>query len=429
MKVQQVISMSLKEHDQITIFQQLKQKIITREQAAITLGLSLRQVYRKIKSFLQDGTRSLAHKSRGQRGNRRIKDNIAKQAPEIIRKRYSDFGPTLAAEMLEEKHGIKINTETLRLLMIREGIWQKKTRKIKSRRWRKRRSCYGALLQLDGSRHDWFEGRREWCTLLVFIDDATSKLVWLEFAESESLDGVMRATKHYLQAHGKPVCLYTDFGSVFSVNTNNAERDKKTQYERALAELNIGISHAHSPQAKGRVERSNKTHQDRLIKLMRVANISTIEDANAYLQNVYIPKHNGLFAVDAESTIDMHQSIDSYDLDSILCIKNERTLANDWTIAYKSRYLQLCSDQRTILFPKNKIIVHEHLDGSIKLFIRKIKLDFKELSARPQKQNCERKFKEPTFTKPAPNHPWRKSINGECRAVYSAPRQLPGAPS
>jgi transposase len=423
LNAKQVISMSLKEQNQIGIFQKLQDEVITREQAANALGLSLRQVYRKIKSFLKEGAPSLAHKSRVKAGNRSIKAAIAHQAIEVIKERYSDFGPTLAAEMLAEKHDINVNAETLRLLMIKEGVWQKKSRKIKSRRWRKRKSCYGALVQLDGSRHDWFEGRREWCTLLVFIDDATSELVWLEFTKSDSLEGIMKATKNYFKAHGKPVCFYTDFGCVFSVNTNNPERDKKTQFERALAELNVGILHATSPQAKGRVERSNKTHQDRLVKMMRDENISTIDEANAYLQSIYIPKHNKKFAVAAENAINMHQPINNYDLDNILCIKNQRVLANDHTITYKSRYYQLNIDQKTILFPKNNITVHEHINGDIRLFIRKIELNFTELPMKPKKQNDERIIKEPIVVKPASNHPWRTKIKH--RTTYPAPQKAP----
>lgn len=406
-KAQQVISMSLKERDQSKIFEQLKNGVIMQQQAADALGLSLRQVQRKIKNFLLCGDASLVHGNRGRLSNRRIKEELVKAAINLVEEKYADFGPTLASEMLEERDNIKINHETLRLLMIRKGIWHRKVRKIKSKRWRKRKMCFGSLIQLDGSTHDWFEGRRGKCTLLVFIDDATSEVVWLEFVESESLEGVMRATKNYLIAHGRPVCFYTDYGSVFSVNTNNPEHIKKTQYERALKELGIKIIHAKSAQAKGRVERSNSTHQDRLVKMLRLENISTIEEANAYLHNVYIPKHNRKFAVEAESTVNMHQSIDQYDLDNILCVKEERVLTNDRTIMYKSQYLQLSSDQKAVVFPKEKIMVHEHLSGVIKLFIRGIELTFIILPKRPQKQHSERKVKEPKVTKPGMNHPWK----------------------
>lgn len=409
MKAQRVISMSLKERDQSKVLENLKNELITQQQAADALRLSLRQIQRKIKAFLQYGDLALAHKNRGRPSNRRTNKDIAKTALKLIREKYSDFGPTFAAEMLEERENIKLNQETLRLLMIRDGIWHKKARKVKSRRWRKRKECFGALIQLDGSQHDWFEGRRDKCSLLLFIDDATSEVVWLEFAESESYEGVMVAAKNYFRTYGRPVRFYTDYGCVYAVNLNNQERLKKTQFERALTELDIGISHASSPAAKGRAERSFKTHQDRLSKLLRLEGISTITGANEYLRRVYMPKHNKKFSVEAESSVNMHRSIDDFDLDNILCLKDERVLANDWTITYKTRYLQLHKDQKAVLFPKNKITVHEHLDGTLKLFIRNIGLDFTILPARPQKRVIERQPKElPQPKKPAADHPWRR---------------------
>jgi transposase len=425
-KAQQVISMSLKERDQIKVLENLKNRLITQQQAADALRLSLRQIQRKIKAFLLYGDLALAHKNRGRPSNRRTNEDIVKIALKLIREKYSDFGPTFAAEMLEEKENIKLNSETLRLLMIRGGIWHKKARKVKSRRWRKRKACFGALIQLDGSQHDWFEGRRDKCSLLLFIDDATSEVVWLEFAESESYEGVMAAAKNYFRTYGRPVRFYTDYGCVYAVNLNNQERFKKTQFERALAELDIGISHASSPAAKGRAERSFKTHQDRLPKLLRLEGISTITEANEYLRRVYMPKHNKKFSVEAESSVNMHRSIDGFDLDNILCLKDERVLTNDWTIVYKTRYLQLHKDQRAVLFPKNKITVHEHLDGTLKLLIRNIELDFTILPERPQKRVIERQPKElPQPKKPAANHPWRR--NPSCNTQRSEQPRISNA--
>ena len=187
-----------------------------------------------------------------------------------------------------------------------------------------------------------------------------------------------------------------------------------------MNELNIGINHAGSPQAKGRVERSNKTHQDRLVKMLRLENISSIEEANAYLQNVYMPLHNKKFAVEAENLVDMHRPTKGYDLDNILCFKEERVMPNDRTIMYKTRYLQLHADQKTLIFPKNTITVHEHLDGALRLFMRNMELNFTELTERPKKQIIEKIRKVPHFTKPAANHPWRGNKNYERSDVGSA---------
>jgi hypothetical protein len=240
--------------------------------------------------------------------------------------------------------------------MIRAGIWEGRKSRTKHRKKRERRSMRGIMIQLDGSPHDWFEGRGPKCTLLVFIDDATSQLLWLEFARSENESDVMRATRNYINRHGIPHEFYVDFGSVFSVNTNNPERDKKTQWERAVEELSIKVIHAHSPQAKGRVEKANDTLQDRLVKEMRLAGISSIEDANGFLREDYfIPKHNERFAVAPAQTGDAHRPLIGYDLDIIFCSRETRVLANDHTIVFNKRIFQLDRQQRTIIRPRDLI--------------------------------------------------------------------------
>jgi hypothetical protein len=215
----------------------------------------------------------------------------------------------------------------------------------------------------------------------VFIDDATSRIVWLEFAESESLVSVGTAMRNYVEEYGRPVSIYVDYGSVFSVNTNNPDRNKFSQFERTMGELDIKVIHARSPQAKGRVERANKTLQDRLVKEMRLKGISFIEAANAFLrQDEYIEKHNAMFAVEAAAPGNAHREILNQDLDQIFCIKEERVLTNDFTISYKGRIVQLEKHQRALIRPSNKIMVHENFDNSITLYIRNIKLNFKEIS-------------------------------------------------
>jgi hypothetical protein len=243
------------------------------------------------------------------------------------------------------------------------------------------------MVQLDGSPHDWFEGRGPRCTLLVFIDDATSQLLWLEFAPSESTEAVVTATKNYTQAHGKPHAIYVDYGSVFSVNTNNAEREKKTQWERMMQELSIEVIHAHSPQAKGRVERSNSTLQDRLLKELRLASISSIDEANRFIrESHYIALHNARFAVTPAQPGNAHRPTGTYDFETIFCFKDERILANDYTITFNKIILQLDKKQPTIIRPKNVISVRTHLNGSIDLFLRNNKLFYKEIVAKPPKK-------------------------------------------
>lgn len=268
--------------------------------------------------------------------------------------------------------------------MIRANLWQSKQKQVKHRKRRDRKVMLGMMVQLDGSPHDWFEGRADKCTLLVFIDDATSQILWLEFARSESVDTLMQATKNYVQKYGVPQLFYTDHGSVFHVNLNNVENIKKTQWERACAQLSIKVQHAHSPQAKGRVERCNSTMQDRLSKELRLAGIASIDDANNYLCNSnFIARHNAKFAVTAMQSGDAHANYQAYDLDDIFSIQETRVLANDFTITYQKHIFQLYAKQKTIIRPKNEITVKTHLNGTIRLWIRKTELCYYEIYARP----------------------------------------------
>ncbi len=292
--------------------------------------------------------------------------------------------------------------------MMKYDIWNVKARKIKHRIRRPRKNCFGIMIQLDGSPHDWFEGRAPKCTLLAFIDDATSKVVWLEFAKSESLGGVMKASWNYFNAYGLPSSFYTDYGSVFSVNTNNPERDKITQFERAMKELDIEVIHARSPQAKGRVERLFKTLQDRLPKELRLRNISSREEANNFLREIYISEHTAKFAVEAADSTNVHRPINGINLDTSLCIKERRILQNDFTITYQKRIFQLGAQQQTIIRPKETITIKKHLDGSITLSIRKVDLYFKEIKQRIKTEK-EKKVREFKYYKPSENS--RKSLS------------------
>jgi len=387
------ITMSAKEIKQVSVFEQLQRKEMSQKSAGLLLRLSERQVRRKFKSFKTQGIPSLAHKNRGHARGKRWDPKQEALAIGLLRSDWAGFGPTLTAEKLKEYHGIKVSRETLRKAMIQHGIWAVKERKMKHRKRRERKTCFGMMVQLDGSPHDWFEGRGPRCTLLVFIDDATSKIVWLEFAESESLEGVTNATRHYFEKHGMPNAFYVDFGSVFSVNTNNPDREKNTQYERMMKELGVRVDHAHSPQAKGRVERSNKTHQDRLVKELRLHKISNIAEANIFLREHYVEAHNLKFAKAPVDSTNVHKPIGNIDLDKIMCIKEERIVNNDFTIVFNKRIFQLGAKQRTPIWPKNSITVNAHMNGGITLSIRSTKLNFTEIQTRPRKPSKEKEVK------------------------------------
>lgn len=370
------ITMNKKERDQLFVFKKLKIKEITQDVAAKMLGFTTRWIRKKMKRFLKFGDIGLVHKSRGKPSKKSMPNEYKTMIIQLLETEFKGFGPTFATEKLEEFYKIKVSCETMRKFMISNNFWTAKIQKTKHRKWRERKACLGIMEQLDGSPHDWFQGRLPKCTLLVFIDDATSSLMWLEFVKSESFNAVSGATKNYMQKCGRPISFYVDFGSVFSVNTNNPEREKITQYERICVELGVELIHARSPQAKGRVERANQTLQDRLVKEMSLRKISSIEEANKFAQGEYLTMHNHKFAVVPASQTNAHRSIEEFDLKNIFCIKNARILHNNFTIAYNNKILQLHDIQKVTLRPKDKITIHEDLEGQITLFIRKIQLAF-----------------------------------------------------
>lgn len=399
--------MSKRELNQVSVFEDLKSKKIKQRQAAKILLLSTRQVKRKLKAYRRFGATSLIHKSRGRLSNHRLDENLVKKALDLVEEKYPDFGPTLAAEKLLEIDKIKINSETLRLKMIKANIWKPKVKKINRHYLRERKEAFGEMVQVDGSPHRWFENRAPGCTLLAFIDDATSKILHLEFVESESTATLMKTTKEYLIEHGRPVAIYADRGGVYKVNIHNEDEEKITQYKRALDEVDIRLIWARSPQAKGRVERLFETLQDRLVKELRLRGINDIEEANEFLKTEYLKKHNEKFAVKAKSETNLHRPFKGYDLDKIFCLKEKRSVANDMTVRYKSNLFLLEKKQPTLIFPKNKIGVWESLDGEITFHLRDCKLNMKKIDERPIKLSNIKEVKEKTAWIPPANHPWR----------------------
>lgn len=377
------ITMSDKEREQLKVFEKLKVDEITKTEAAARLGISVRWVRTKFKRYLEQGDAGLIHLNRHKQSKKQWCTEYKDLAISLLKSEWQGFGPTFVSQKLAEIYGIKVSDETVRNMMIKERFWRGRKGNSQHRKRRERRRMIGIMIQLDGSPHDWFEGRGSRCTLLVFIDDATSKLLWLEFVSSESHEAVMGAFQHYIEKHGRPHEIYVDYGSVFSVNTNNPERDKKTQFERAMQELDIKVIHARSPQAKGRVERANKTLQDRLVKEMRLAVISSIQEANKFIhEGGYIEKHNTLFALPPTQEGNGHRPVNIHELDNIFCLKEERKVNNDHTISYKKQILQLSKNQPTTIRPKTIIIVHEHLDGAVSLHLRNCKLNFERVATK-----------------------------------------------
>lgn len=359
--------MSLKELDRLKVIEKVIDRRLTQSDAATQLQITPRQVRRLVASYRSEGSSGLVSKKRGSNGNRSYPERFKQNVLLIIQDNYHDFGPTLIREKLIEKHSISLSLETIRRWLIDAGVWQ--SRSIRAQRAyqpRYRRECYGELIQIDGSEHRWFEDRGPKCTLLVYIDDATGKLMEQRFTPSESTFDYFHSTKRYLQSHGKPVAFYSDKHTVFRVNKTGATSGTGlTQFGRALHELNIDIIYANSSQAKGRVERMNKTLQDRLVKEMRLENISTIEDGNNFLPK-FIDSLNTKFSKDPANPTDLHRPLSDFDnLEEILCWQEERTVSNSLTLQY-DRVLYLLQDNvMTRGLRRKKVTVFDYPGGTI----------------------------------------------------------------
>src|ERR1700710_732334 len=293
------ISMSERDLRRIEVLSEVRAGRRTVAAAAAVLAVSERQAYRLLARYEVDGGSGLIHKARGRTSNRSRNEGIRKYAVELVKTRYADFGPTLATEALLDKHQLQVGRETLRRWMMAEGLWLSRTQRRTFHQPRLRRESFGQLIQIDGSDHRWFEQRGEPCTLLVFIDDATSKLMQLRFVPSESTDSYFEALNGYLTTHGCPTAFYSDKHTVFRVNKSDAQGGQgMTQFGRALAELNIEILCANSSQAKGRVERANRTLQDRLVKELRVADVCDMEAGNVFFAR-FLERFNERFSVRA----------------------------------------------------------------------------------------------------------------------------------
>ena len=374
-----VITMSHKEVDRLSVMQELDSKLIKQKAAAEQLDISIRQVKRILRKYRQKGASGLISKRRGAIGNRRLPESTKTQALELIREKYPDFGPTFAHEKLTEKHNLTFSVEILRQWMIAEGLWKAKGRKTKRTfQMRERRSHFGELIQIDGSPHHWFEDRSDSCTLIVFIDDATSDLLYLRFVPTETTQAYMEAVSTYINRYGRPVSFYSDKHGIFRVNAKEAATGTGvTQFGRALKELEIESIHAHTPQAKGRVERANSTLQDRLVKEMRLEQINTIEEGNIYLEKFRLD-HNRRFGVEAKSSINAHRGVlhTKQELEIIFTVHETRKLTKNMEIQYNNTIYQIENQKRTRRMENATITVCEGFDGRVILLYQGKRLEY-----------------------------------------------------
>lgn len=358
--------MSQPELTRLEVIQRIKRKTLRQRQAAELLSLSVRQVKRLCKAYQACGPGALISKRRGQASNNRLPEKTTKKARQLLRTRYHDFGPTLAQEKLAIE-GVSLSVETVRQLLIGEGLWQaRRARRPVIHQLRERRARWGELIQIDGSPHDWFEGRAPKCTLLVFVDDATSQLMHLQFVEAETTFNYFAAVRSYITAFGKPLAFYSDKFSVFRVNIPNAlSGTGLTQFGRGMKELDIELICAHSPQAKGRVERANQTLQDRLTKELRLRGLCSLTAANAYLP-AFIQQYNARFAVAPRCAESAHRPLQKgEELDRVLTLCERRTLSKNLTLSYNNVIYQIKTQRAAYTMRSAHVEVRETSAGDI----------------------------------------------------------------
>ena len=405
--------MSVKERVRLSVLAQVSSGKLTVTSAAELMRVSVRQARRMWKRYRASGDAGLTHGLRGRAGNRGLKASVKQAVVALYRTRYGDFGPTLAAEKLKEQ-GHEIDHETLRRLLLREGLWSRGRRRKAHRSRRERKDCLGEMVQMDGSHHDWFEGRGPWCVLMVMIDDATGR-TFARFFEGETTAAAMEVFGSYVRKHGLPMSLYVDRDSIYRSDRQGTVEEElrgqgpATQFGRAMKMLGVELILAHSPQAKGRVERMNGTLQDRLVKELRLAGIGDIASANRFLGKTFLAALNRKFAVKAKERADLHRRIPAgMKLDEVLCFEEQRTVSNDWCVSWRKRVFQLDRRHEGMALAGRKLSVREKLNGSIQLLSQGHRLHWRELPERPANK---KQPKPPTlnnkFWKPPAGHPWR----------------------
>ena len=401
-----IIEMSQRELTRLHVIHKAIEGLLKQTAAAEMLLLSDRQIRRLIKKAREEGDAGIIHKSRGKPSNRKLPKRIKDKVIELYRQKYGGFGPLLASEKLLERDNITVNDETLRKWLIESGDWKKTRKGRRHRQWRPRKHHLGEMIQIDGSHHDWFEGRGPECVLMGYIDDATGK-AYARFYDYEGTRPAFDSFKRYAKKYGIPVSAYLDKHTTYKSPKKIAfplyDEEPLSQFERAMKELGVEVKHAHSPQAKGRVERLFRTFQDRLVKEMRLRGIKTVEEANKFLAE-YLPRYNRKFEVKPKEKTDLHRKIpNGLNLDRILCIKTERVLRNDFTIAHNKKLYQIEDNIKA-----GRVTVEERINGTIVITHNNTFLKFKEITERSEKQKKPRILKKKTFTKPAADHPWRK---------------------
>lgn len=406
-----IIRMSQEEMRRINVIHQAIDRRVTQVEAANILSLGDRQIRRIVKRVLEEGDKGIVHRSRGKPSHNMIPNKIRTRVINLYVEKYEGFGPTLATEKLFEIDKIGLSRETLRNWLREKRIEYRGRKRRSHRQWRARKRYFGEMIQIDGSHHDWLEGRGPECVLMGYVDDATGN-VFARFYPYEGTIPAMDSFKRYIEKYGIPISVYLDKHTTYKSTKKPSLEDQLNNVEplsevaRAFKELCVEVIYANSPQAKGRVERQFRTFQDRLIKEMRLKGIKKIEEANRFLR-YYLPIYNKRFSLKAAEELNLHRPIPrDLNLDRILCFKTERALRNDFTVAYNSKLYQIEDNVRT-----KKVIVEDRIDGSMIISHKDTILKFKEIVTRPKRiEEAPKPYgstPKKTYIPPA-DHPWRK---------------------
>jgi hypothetical protein len=411
----ETLEMSRSERRRLEVLSQVRLGKLTLQKGSELLGIGYRQMKRVWGRYQAEGDAGLVHRLRGRQSNRQGDARLRKRALSRYAKQYVDYGPTLAAECLAEE-GLVVPVQTLRRWLLAEGLWSRQRQRKQHRRRRARKEHFGELVQMDGSHHDWFEGRREWAVLMVLIDDATGR-IYARFFEEETLTAAFTVFRDYAGKYGFPQAIYVDRAGIYRSDREPtsaeilAEKEPQTQFGRAMETLQVRLILAGSPQAKGRVERMNSTLQDRLVKALRQRRISDLETANQYLEEEFLEPFNAKFGKAPAKAADLHRVVTAeLDLPRVLAVHEERVVQNDWTVRWNNAFLQLPRDSG--LQPGQRVLVCEPLDGRVRLFRGDRELAYGTTRTEPVPSRLRAKaHRGPTKSsqgrKPAPTHPWR----------------------
>jgi molybdenum-dependent DNA-binding transcriptional regulator ModE len=418
----ETLLMSGKERKRMVLLGDVKQERMSLAEAGRVMGLSYRQAKRVWQRFKEAGDAGLVHRSRGRAGSRRKEAKFRKRVLARYQERYPDFGPTLAAEKLGEE-GLGVDHETLRRWLMEKGLWQVGRKRQRHRAWRERKECFGQMVQLDGSHHDWFEGRRQKAVLMVMVDDATNRTV-ARFFEEETTLASYDVFEAWVQLYGMPGSLYVDRDSIYrcervgTVEEDKAGPEPQTQFGRAMRTLGVELILAHSPQAKGRVERRNGLLQDRLVKELRLAAISGLDKANVFLEEKFLPALNRKFNVQARSSLDVHRKA-VRNLDEVLSWEEKRVVGQDWTVVWNGLWFQIPCEHERLNLATRTVTVRRLRSGSLQWLHEGKKLRVSELPERPARAEPEpRRVGRTRLTKPANEHPWRRYGAGTGRNFW-----------